>query len=892
MIRALHSTSSRVYVVLFALIYLSLLWNLATAQENNTTRSILSDTQTKLELTNLLRLFETPANIEPAVKAPIQTIINEATLRRQYKISDADTDYWFYGEFSTDDSFSTSEGVIVLDHPYPLYDSVTLIVNPTSANPIIHENGNAYAIDNRPIKSRLMAFKIKLAPQQHYHFLLKVHSLAKQPFSLSVQTTTQFLASVSRIEFLWGLFFGTFFIAALYNLLIYTATQEKLYLYYVFFIISTGLAQAGVTSHGITFIWPFASEWNVGTNLFFIGIAGIFGIIFTQAFLNTKDTSPLIHQLFNLSHIPFVAVIIMSQLLRYDTATTITDITLAWLLILILSAGFNSYRSGEKTARFFLLGWGSLLTCMMIYIAMMRGFIPTNNFTLFAPQIGSLLEIFILTLAIGERIKQDRKDKMDAIALQKATIGKLQTAEEALTEQATHDHITGLGNQTMLIHAIDKILVKAEHSEFYLVLVKIKNLREINNTLGRFVGDEVAKFMGEHLNQGIQQIPGQFRVKLTDDHEYLAVTQGVTFAFIVQAPNNESVTNLVTNTLRLLPQQFRMESISLDIDTYAGICSASQSNYHNDTWLRNAFVAIEQALQFSQTCQFYDEEYNPYSQRRLALINALKLAVENDELEIYLQPQLETDSKTIVSAEALLRWIHPQHGFVPPDEFIQLAEDSGVIKPLTRWVIKNSLMALQQLHQQGYLIRLSINISPQNIEEEDLTAFIVESLKHYKIAPEYLTFEITETAMLDNPELAARVLNQWHAMRLETAIDDFGTGYSSLSYLKRLPMKEIKIDRSFIKDMLASKEDKNIVTATLAIGHSFGMRVVAEGVEDEALLEQLTTMRCDLIQGYFLSRPLPINEFAQWLKDTPYKIGHPKLYPIGNNPKRSQLKGK
>ncbi|PIE40902.1 MAG: hypothetical protein CSA49_06150, partial [Gammaproteobacteria bacterium] len=843
----------------------------------------ISDSSPRVSLTNHLKVYETPANSEPVTNRDLKYIIQSAVKQDSFTITSPNTDYWFYGSFKTGADLSTNEGVIVLDHPYPRYESVTLVLDPLSDSPIIIENNNVQSIHKRMLQTRLMAFEVPIQAGRDYDFLVKVHSLAKQPFSLSAQTTKNFLANGTRIEFLWGLFFGMFFIAALYNLLVYVATQHRMYLYYVCFIITTGLAQAGATNHGLSLIWTFADNWHQSSSLFFISISSLFGILFTQSFLKTRQRAPKIHILLSATQIPCLFLAVFSQVLRFDIATSMTDITIAWLMVLMMSAGIISYQSGEKTARFFLLGWGSLLTCLLVYIAMMRGLIPANAYTLFTPQIGSVLEISILTMAIADRIRQDRQAKAAAIKLQNSMIGKLQKAEDALLQQALHDANTGLANQNMLDRAMTNVIKDANPQvNTFLALIKIKGLRDINNTLGRYVGDELSNFVALHLKTILQGVPAQFKSNLNQQGENLAVIQGVTFAFLIKAPSSENAINLVTNSLKQLPKRFQMGSISLDLETYAGICSIHQANFNREIWLRNAFVSIEQALQFSNICQLYDEAYNPYSERRLSLINDLKHAVENDELQIYLQPQLDSKTRSIVSAEALLRWLHPEHGFVPPDEFVGLAENSGVIKLLTRWVITNSVKALKKLHQQGYLLSISINISPHNLEEEDLTAFIIETLTRYKINPNYLTFEMTETAMMANLDLASDILKKWHKLGFTTAIDDFGTGYSSMAHLKRLPMKELKIDRSFIKDMLSSDEDQHIVQATLTIGHSLGMRVVAEGVEDEALLLKLSELECDLIQGYHLTKPLSMDDFIHWLQTTKYSIGYSNLHPIGS----------
>ena len=279
---------------------------------------------------------------------------------------------------------------------------------------------------------------------------------------------------------------------------------------------------------------------------------------------------------------------------------------------------------------------------------------------------------------------------------------------------------------------------------------------------------------------------------------------------------------------------------------------------------------------------------NPYSQRRLSLMGDLRKAIEANELELYMHPQLDTRSMEIISAEALLRWNHEQYGFIPPDEFVALAESSGAIKPLTRWVIRNSLLLLKQLHNKQFLLGVSINLSAHNLEEPDLTDFIVSQLSRHGIAPEYVTLEITETAMVMNPELAHDILVRWNEIGLATSIDDFGTGYSSLSHLKKLPMNELKIDRSFITDMQNNTDDTMIVRSTLDISHNMNMRVVAEGVETEEIMEALTEMGCDIIQGYLLTPPLGIEAFTEWLEDCVFPVkGHQKdvLVPQANKGK-------
>lgn len=846
---------------------------------------LIESPHSQIDITpQLTKLLPTENDISPedALLRLDSAITQTSSGQPYYLINRSDLTYWFYGEFQMPDDFQPQLIRINVDHPYPQLDFVDLYQMENGAVINHYRNGINLPLSERQTKSRLLSFEVPLQQSQTFKFLVKVQSQAKQPFRLSVQSVSSYATHTAEYELVWGLFFGVFVIAAVINLLMYFAIKDKVYLLYVAFVCANGITQASLSNHASYILWPEAPNWNEGSNLFFLGFAGIAGVLFTQSFLKLKTHAPQLNGFFAIL-LPLLGMItVLSQTVRYEAAVLYSDIVMGLTTLMTISAGVVAYRAGVQSARFFLLGWGLLSVCVIVYILMMRSIIPVNLLTLFSLQLGCVAEIIILTIALGDKIRFDEQERKLTFQDQKDTLRRLKEAESRLIHRALHDTNSGLPNRQMLVNRIAQAITSpSNYEKIYLSLIKIKGLREINNTLGHFIGDKVAHEVSNHIIKLISKMDSQVHIDLSEgEGEFLAVTQGMTFTFIFYSPNDQTATSLLGNLLGNLPQQISLDGLALDTSTCSGLSGMAKKECNPELLIRNAFVAIELAEKNNQSCQLYTEAVNPYSERRLTLISDLKKALENNELEVYLQPQLDTKNQCVISAEALLRWKHPTLGPIRPDEFIEIAENSGAITELTRWVIRHSIAALASLHEDKQFIGLSINISAKNMHEIDLTEFIVRNLAQAHISPEYITLEITETAMMQNPSEIHYRLSQWNELGLATSIDDFGTGYSSLSHLKKYPMRELKIDRSFVKDMAINDDDLMIVRSTLDISHNMRMRVVAEGVEDEHLLSMLSDMGCDIIQGYLLTPPLPLNEFKLWLSHCKYKVGYPTPFGV------------
>jgi EAL domain-containing protein (putative c-di-GMP-specific phosphodiesterase class I) len=283
------------------------------------------------------------------------------------------------------------------------------------------------------------------------------------------------------------------------------------------------------------------------------------------------------------------------------------------------------------------------------------------------------------------------------------------------------------------------------------------------------------------------------------------------------------------------------------------------------TLLQRADVAMYTAKKGHEEYAFYDAQHDQYSPRRLALLGDLRKAIATQELRLYYQPKAGLETGLVTSVEALVRWQHPTHGFLPPDQFIPLAEQTGLIGPLTYWVVETALEQCRRWLDAGLDLGVAVNLSMWNLRDASLPDTIAGLLAHYRVPPHLLCVELTESAVMTDAEHALRVLDRLFALGVRVAIDDYGTGYASLSYLKHLPAHELKIDHAFVQHLTTEGADRAIVRSTVNMAHTLGMSVVAEGVEDQATWNLLATFGCDTAQGYYLSRPVSAQDLERWL---------------------------
>jgi diguanylate cyclase (GGDEF)-like protein len=431
-------------------------------------------------------------------------------------------------------------------------------------------------------------------------------------------------------------------------------------------------------------------------------------------------------------------------------------------------------------------------------------------------------------------------------------VDDLQRAASEREYQALHDPLTGLPNRTLFTDRIRQAAgALGPDGRLAVLLIDLDRFKEINDTLGHASGDLVLREVGTRLRAG-----------LPDSH-VVARLGGDEFAVLVPAlPDRDTavaVGRLVRTTLgRPLP----IEQLELAVTGSVGIALGPDHGTDPELLLQRADVAMYQAKEGHSGIEAYAPERDQYSPRRLALVGALRAAIEQGELTLLYQPKVELGSGRMVGAEALVRWHHPQYGPVPPDEFIPIAESTGLIQPLGHFVLETSLDQARRWHRAGISLGLAVNLSVRNLLEPSLAARVAALVARSGVAPGTLTLEITESGVMTDPEAAIAMLWELRGIGVRLSVDDFGTGYSSLAYLKRLPVDEVKLDKSFVLNMTGDPDDAAIVRSTVELAHNLGLQLVAEGVEDQETLELLATLGCDLAQGYHLARPMPPDDVA------------------------------
>ena len=438
-----------------------------------------------------------------------------------------------------------------------------------------------------------------------------------------------------------------------------------------------------------------------------------------------------------------------------------------------------------------------------------------------------------------------------------ATINrKLEEKRTALRHQVTHDTLTGLPNRAQLLEKLDEVIASPDEIDMQLsvLAIGINRFREINETLGHDLGDQLLLEMGGRIRQMLPEEALVFRL------------EGDEFSVLLMDSDQHTAEQHIHQLLISMDTRVPVSLIELDIGLAIGAALYPKHATDACTLLRYARVALQQARDRCTGFLFYDSYNDNHSIRRLRLSAELSHAIENGDLTVFYQPKIHARSGTVDGLEALARWNHPEYGLIPPDEFIPLAEQTGAIRELTSRILDESLHFIHHLNSTGKQLSVAVNISTYSLRDEQLASRVGELLEQTGISGQHLCLEVTETIMMQDIQHAHNVLRTLHDLGVKISIDDFGTGFSSLAYLNRLPVDEIKIDRSFVMRMLDNHNEHSIVHSIINLAHTLGYQVVAEGVENRETLYQLQSMECDLVQGYLLTAPRPPSEIERWLE--------------------------
>ena len=473
--------------------------------------------------------------------------------------------------------------------------------------------------------------------------------------------------------------------------------------------------------------------------------------------------------------------------------------------------------------------FSALLTMASVYIAVVAG---TGGIVL------AVLVLLIFQYLIGELLKSKARG-------------------EQLHRVATTDELTGLANRERFRASLDQRIAEAKGTDekFAVMLLDLDRFKEVNDTLGHHYGDELLRDLGPRLAEAIG--PKGLVARLGGDE----------FAVLPAEPTNdaEELEEIAAELIKCVQQPVMVDEMTLEVGVSIGVSRFPRDGDDPHSLLRSADVAMYAAKEAHSGCKVYAAALDRHSVRRLSVLSEFRRALDSDEIIVFYQPIMHMDGTCAHGAEGLVRWQHPDLGLLPPSDFLPIVEQTGLIGPLTRHVLEQAVAQCAAWHRAGKELTVSVNLSVRNLLDPDLPSLIGDLLTLYSLTPEALQLEITESMLMSDPERSLVTLTRLNHLGVGLSVDDYGTGYSSLANLRRLPIDELKIDRSFVSPMLSDESDLIIVRSTINLGHDLGLKVVAEGVEDEATLHRLAGLGCDFAQGYHFSKPLAPDVFNRWI---------------------------
>ncbi len=441
--------------------------------------------------------------------------------------------------------------------------------------------------------------------------------------------------------------------------------------------------------------------------------------------------------------------------------------------------------------------------------------------------------------------------------------------EQQLKVALHYDLLTGLPNRALikdrLAYSIE--IAKRESHDIVLILLDINQLQQVNDTLGHSSGDQIIKGLAHRLTSAIRKSDSIARVA---SDEFLIILPKASLEYALE----------VTRKLSLeIEEPFSVNGSLISIEITMGVAAYPNHGNESNVLIQRADVALRVAKQQKDEVSVYKESNDKHTLNRLTLVNDIRTSLSDDTFFLHYQPKVELQAETICGVEALVRWNHWERGLVYPDSFIPCVEKTGLIRPFTDMTLVKAFAQAKQWQIAQSPLKVAVNISARLLHDSTFPRRILSLIEQADLAPEFIELEITESAVIANPELAEDILNELHTAGFSISIDDFGTGYTSLSYLSRLPVSFLKIDRCFVVDMLSNERHAVITNSIIELGHNLGMKVIAEGVEEEDTCTELKILGCDIIQGYYYSKPLPAQEFPHLLK----KWDLNNASPLGNS---------
>jgi len=768
----------------------------------------------------------------------------------------------------------------------------------------IQENALNTSLQDRTIQSLNPSYKLHLKSGESATYYIKGETLSGHIGEFKIFTEKEyFRPSRVSISDIYIIYAGILFIIALLNIYNLFILKHRVFVYYIAYIFSF-IIFIGMKS-GFYLALGF-SGWSEGLHV--VGtIVVMFLVLFSGRFLELKHRMPLIYKLFNISAIIFLFfALLISQNVLYSSLIFNIYSSLFFALLLVVS--IKSLHQGLIGARYYLIALIIYMPAMGLMTLTFNGILDNTDVSRYAFLVGSFVEIIFFSLILTNKynkinlhkiylqkqLLKNKKNKeevlqskiqektsdliiMNAQLLKKAD--ELERVKDQLTKdiderieaenevrkqkailyhQAHHDSLTELPNRTLFSNSLRKGIQKAKQNQNNLAIffIDLDKFKEINDSLGHDVGDVVLKAVAKILNNSIRK------------EDTLARLAGDEFTVIMdELTYSEDASALAHDILNIFSKPLYIDDHILYLTCSIGISLYPQDATNEKDLLKYADTAMYRAKESGRNnFQFYSPEMTALALEQVNMKTNLRQAIDNNEFIVHYQPQIDISTNTLLGIEALVRWQHPTKGLLTPKKFISLAEETGMIIEIDRWVMHTAMKQVMQWYSDGLRPGvLALNISMQQLESTSFVDHIKDAIETHNFKPEWLELEITEGHMMKNHVETINKLNQVGKLGINIAIDDFGTGYSSLSLLKRLPINKLKIDKSFIEDIPEDEEDIAIINSIIVLAQSLNLDIIAEGVETKEQTNFLISKQCMSVQGHYFHYPLSAEDIQELL---------------------------
>jgi len=691
------------------------------------------------------------------------------------------------------------------------------------------------------------SFEFKIAAKGDAELFIKIKTtgIAKTP--IRIYEYHDFLTLTNDIYLIWGIFIGIMLMIALYNLVLFFGMKDSVYLIYISYIISVLMLMGVVLGFG-HLIWPQSIQALFQQQVVSLNyLIAVFTLLFAIFFLKYHKEKGKLYNIAMYYTLLMTVMGIASLWVPEYIAAQVFFIVLFIFYVLSFILIYKKLTNNFNWAKFYIISWLPLIIGAAIQPMMLTGVIEYSFLARHAFLIGVLFEVTLMAMALAERMRHQK---------------------ELAFYNATHDHDLNLPNFSFLETTIQKLI--NNERRFSVCLIEISRF----NTIAPYISNKESHKLISHIAKDIDihihadshflyfERKGNVEVKIAKAKD------GVLAILASRFINEKELVKQLTKLQNSLSKDINLSGFFINLQTKIGIYSSNDNTKTAATMLKKAFQALDKSKRDGIDLSFYQTSDTYNIAQRLMLATELQQAIRSNKLELFHQPQINLADASIHGSEVLLRWQHPVHGFISPEMFIRIAEDTGIINELTMWVLNTACQQLNALIDLNYTNHnLSINISGRDVANHDFLTKVKAILIKNNIPTNLLNFELTESVMVSDFKHLSKLMKSLSQMGIQVSVDDYGTGYSSLAYISQLPFNELKIDKSFILDLAESKRNLTIVKTTIDMAKSLELKVVAEGIESAEIEKNLINCHCDIGQGYYYSKPLEFGQFQQWLAD-------------------------